>query len=175
MQEWSQAKAWIMPFYSREERDKVGFEVLTAVVMKSSLFCAVTPCSPFKCNTCFGGTCHLHLQGQRISQVGNQHEAGSKPFQQTTHIVISWKTELFSMIQVYSDLHVWFVHFHTELYAVVIILYSPYICAVSHMLLVLLLRKAQRKTELHEELYMCFIFPVKHSNIPNNLLTFHCA
>jgi hypothetical protein len=28
----------------------VGFEVLTALVMKSSLFWAITPCSPFEVN-----------------------------------------------------------------------------------------------------------------------------
>jgi hypothetical protein len=49
----------------------VGFEVLTAVVMKSSVFWDKMPCSPLKINRHFGGTC-LHLQGQRISQEGNQ-------------------------------------------------------------------------------------------------------
>jgi hypothetical protein len=42
----------------------VGFEVLTAVVMKSSIFCDITPCSPFIVNRRFGGTYRLHLQGQ---------------------------------------------------------------------------------------------------------------
>jgi hypothetical protein len=28
-------------------------------------------------NQWFGGTCHLHLQGQRISQGRNQHEAAA--------------------------------------------------------------------------------------------------
>jgi hypothetical protein len=56
----------------------VGFEVLTAVVMKSYVFWDVPPCSPFKINRRFGGTCRLHLEGRRISQAGNQREAVSK-------------------------------------------------------------------------------------------------
>jgi hypothetical protein len=60
------------------------FEVLTAVVMKSSVLCARTPCSPLKVNRHFGGTCRLHLQGRRIGQPRNQREAGSSGFQQTT-------------------------------------------------------------------------------------------
>jgi hypothetical protein len=56
----------------------VGFEVLTAVVMKSSVFWDLMPCSPLKVNQSFSGTCRHHLQGWRISQVRNQHEAGSK-------------------------------------------------------------------------------------------------
>jgi hypothetical protein len=52
----------------------VGFEVLTAVVMKSKIFWDITPCSPLKFNRHFGGTCRLHLQGRRISQARNQRE-----------------------------------------------------------------------------------------------------
>jgi hypothetical protein len=36
------------------------------------------PSSPVKVNRCFGGTEHLHLQVQRVSQGINQHEADSK-------------------------------------------------------------------------------------------------
>jgi hypothetical protein len=70
-----QAKAWICCITVEKNMIQVGFGVLTALVMKSSLFCGITPFSPFKGNRCFGGTCRLHLQGQRISQVRNQHEA----------------------------------------------------------------------------------------------------
>jgi hypothetical protein len=56
----------------------VGFEVLTAVVMKSSIFWDKTPCSPLKPIRCFGGTRRLHLQGRRISHARNHHEAGTK-------------------------------------------------------------------------------------------------
>jgi hypothetical protein len=40
----------------------VGFEVLTAVVMKSIIFWNITPCSPLRVNRRFGGTYRLHLQ-----------------------------------------------------------------------------------------------------------------
>jgi hypothetical protein len=41
----------------------VGFEVLTAVVMKSPIFWDIMPCSLLKVNQYFRGTCYLHLQG----------------------------------------------------------------------------------------------------------------
>jgi hypothetical protein len=41
----------------------VGFEVLTAVVRKSSTFWDITPCSPLKVNRYFGGIGRFHLQG----------------------------------------------------------------------------------------------------------------
>jgi hypothetical protein len=41
----------------------VGSEVLTAVVMKSSLFWDIRTCSPLKVNGHLGGTFNLHLQG----------------------------------------------------------------------------------------------------------------
>jgi hypothetical protein len=43
----------------------VGFEVLTAVVMKSTIFWDMTLCSPLKINRRFGRTYRLHLQGRR--------------------------------------------------------------------------------------------------------------
>jgi hypothetical protein len=43
-----------------------------------SIFWDVTPCSPLKVNWHFKRTCHVHLQGWRISQARNQHEEGSK-------------------------------------------------------------------------------------------------
>jgi hypothetical protein len=43
--------------------------------MKSSIFSDITPRSPLKFNGRFGGTCHLQLQGRRIRQARNQHEA----------------------------------------------------------------------------------------------------
>jgi hypothetical protein len=46
----------------------VGFEVLTAVIMRSSIFWDITPCSPLSVNRRFGGTYRLHLQGRRISR-----------------------------------------------------------------------------------------------------------
>jgi hypothetical protein len=48
-----------------EEIKSVGFEVFTAVVMKSIIFWDMTPCSPLIFNRRFGGTYRLHLQGRR--------------------------------------------------------------------------------------------------------------
>jgi hypothetical protein len=42
------------------------------------IFWDITLCSLLKVSWHFRGTCSLHLQGWRISQVRNQHEAGSK-------------------------------------------------------------------------------------------------
>jgi hypothetical protein len=56
----------------------VGSEVLTAVVMKSSVFWDITPCGPLKVNRRLGGTCRLHHQGRRISQAIKQSEATGK-------------------------------------------------------------------------------------------------
>jgi hypothetical protein len=47
------------------EKNFVGFEVLTAVVMRSSIFWNITPCSPLKVNRRFGGIFRLHLWGSR--------------------------------------------------------------------------------------------------------------
>jgi hypothetical protein len=43
-------------------REHVGFEVLTAVVMKSIIFWDIMPCSSLSVNRRFGGICRLHLQ-----------------------------------------------------------------------------------------------------------------
>jgi hypothetical protein len=56
----------------RKRKTLRRFEVLTAVVKKSSVFWDITPCSPLKVNRPFEGTCRLHLQGRRISQARNQ-------------------------------------------------------------------------------------------------------
>jgi hypothetical protein len=56
----------------------VGFEVVTAVVIKNSFFLDITPCSPLKVNCSFGRTRRLHLQGRRINQARNQLEEGNK-------------------------------------------------------------------------------------------------
>jgi hypothetical protein len=53
----------------------VGFEVLAAVVMKSSIFCYITPCNPLKVNRGFGGTYRLHLQGRIIYRPRYQRES----------------------------------------------------------------------------------------------------
>jgi hypothetical protein len=56
----------------------LGFEVLTAVDMKSSIFWDVTPYSTSKVIRRFGAACRLQLQGRRISYENNQREASSK-------------------------------------------------------------------------------------------------
>jgi hypothetical protein len=53
----------------------VGFEVLTGVFMKSTIFLDVTPCCPLKVNRRLGGTYRFHLQGLRISRARNQRES----------------------------------------------------------------------------------------------------
>jgi hypothetical protein len=57
---------------------RVGFKVLTPVVMMNTIFWDITPCSPLKVNRCSGGICDLHLQGKRINQARNQHEPNGK-------------------------------------------------------------------------------------------------
>jgi hypothetical protein len=47
---------------SREEHNlQAIFEVLTAVVVKCYIYSDMTPYSPSKVDTCFGGTYRLHL------------------------------------------------------------------------------------------------------------------
>jgi hypothetical protein len=54
-----------------------GSEVLTAVTIKSMVFWVTKPCTLVQIQWRFGGTHHLHLQGQRISQARHQQEAGN--------------------------------------------------------------------------------------------------
>jgi hypothetical protein len=65
----------------------VGFEVLTTVVMNSSVFWDITPGNPLKINRCFGGTCRLHLQARRISQERNQRECKNGPLLSTVTVM----------------------------------------------------------------------------------------
>jgi hypothetical protein len=60
-----------------KKKKKVGFEVLTTVIMECSRFWDIMQYSPLNVNRCFGGTCLL-LQGLRISHARDQHEADSK-------------------------------------------------------------------------------------------------
>jgi hypothetical protein len=56
----------------------VGFEVLTAVVMKSSVFWDITQYNSLKVNQHFGRICRPRLQGRRIIQAINNREADRK-------------------------------------------------------------------------------------------------
>jgi hypothetical protein len=60
----------------------LGFEVFTAVVMKSIFFWDMTPCSPLSCARRFGGTYRLHLQGRRnrFSKPASKQLAGGDMF-----------------------------------------------------------------------------------------------
>jgi hypothetical protein len=71
------------------KRIYVRFEVLTAVVMKNSIFWDITPSNPLKINRRFGGTC-LHFQGRRIIQVRNQCESSGT----TCHLLSTLFLEL---------------------------------------------------------------------------------
>jgi hypothetical protein len=51
--------------FSKIHFNSIGFEVLTAVVVESSIFWDITPCSQLKVNQRFGRTYRLHLQGRR--------------------------------------------------------------------------------------------------------------
>jgi hypothetical protein len=53
------------------------FEVLTAAVMKTSVFWDITPCSPLKVDRPFGGVYRLYIHGRTISQETRQHETYS--------------------------------------------------------------------------------------------------
>jgi hypothetical protein len=55
----------------------VRFEFLTAMIVNSSIFQDIMPCSLVEVKRHFRGTYCLLLQGQRVSQMRNQHEAGS--------------------------------------------------------------------------------------------------
>jgi hypothetical protein len=50
----------------------VGFEVFTAVVLKSIFFWDMTPCSALSGTIRFGGTYRLHLQGRRKVQQNSE-------------------------------------------------------------------------------------------------------
>jgi hypothetical protein len=53
-------------------------DVQMKVVMKSSVFWDITPCSPLKFNLCVGEACQFHVQGGRISKAKSHGEAGGK-------------------------------------------------------------------------------------------------
>jgi hypothetical protein len=56
-------------------RQEIWSEVLTALVMNSSIFWDIVP---FKVKRRFAGTCRLRVQGWSLSQTINRHDAGSK-------------------------------------------------------------------------------------------------
>jgi hypothetical protein len=64
------------------------------MVMKSSVFYDISPCSPLKIIRCFEEIRRLHLQGRRISQTRNWHIEGGKHSNQFAGISnLYWKQE----------------------------------------------------------------------------------
>jgi hypothetical protein len=55
-----------------------GFDDLTAVTMKGTIFWDVTPCSLVEVHRHFREKLYLQLQGWRVGKASNQEEAGSK-------------------------------------------------------------------------------------------------
>jgi hypothetical protein len=64
----------------------VGFEVFTAVVLKSIFFWDMTPCSALSATRRFGGTYRLHLQGCRIVSEAASKQVASGACPQKTGI-----------------------------------------------------------------------------------------
>jgi hypothetical protein len=56
----------------------VGFEILTALVVKSTIFWDITLCSLMDVYWCVGGMRCFHLQGPRLSQASKQQYRGSE-------------------------------------------------------------------------------------------------
>jgi hypothetical protein len=73
-----------------KEQYDVGFEVFTAVVMKSIIFWVVTPCSLLRCNRRSGGTYRLHLQGRRKFQQVPASKQVASLVQGACHLLTGW-------------------------------------------------------------------------------------
>jgi hypothetical protein len=58
-----------------EPSTSVGSEVLTAVIMKSTVFWDIMLCSPLKVNRRFGGKYRLKFQARRIGRGRNARES----------------------------------------------------------------------------------------------------
>jgi hypothetical protein len=69
----------------------VGFEVFTAVVMKSIIFWDMTPCSPFSVNHRFGGTYRLHLRVEISLKLASCKENCKLFFYLAVHEVYIWE------------------------------------------------------------------------------------
>jgi hypothetical protein len=91
-----------------------GFEVLRAVVIKSSVIWDVTPCSLLQVNRRFRELCLLHLQGRRTSQARSQHEEGSN------QSIILQKTELFRGRQIYVTDSILFSYFNHFIFSAIL-------------------------------------------------------
>jgi hypothetical protein len=73
-----------------------GFEVLPVAITKRVIFHVLMPCS-FGNSQHFGGTYHLHLQGQRVSKAENQENQVEKyAFCSTLKMEAIYFSEMFS-------------------------------------------------------------------------------
>jgi hypothetical protein len=65
-----------LSFFIYWHKQKLQFSQQTQILLlfRSSVFEAITPCSPLKVHWHFRGTCHFPLQGSRVGQARNQHE-----------------------------------------------------------------------------------------------------
>jgi hypothetical protein len=66
---------WLFPV-PQSHKIHVGFEVLKAVLMKSSILWVIRAYSPLKIKRRFGAVCRIHLKGGGTNEAKNQHEAG---------------------------------------------------------------------------------------------------
>jgi hypothetical protein len=64
----------------------VWVKVLTAIVMKYSAICDISPYNLLKTNQRFGVTFRFRPQVRRISQARNQHQLASMPRRQRRHV-----------------------------------------------------------------------------------------
>jgi uncharacterized membrane protein len=56
--------------------DYIGFDVLTTVFMKNTIFWDIKSCIPLKVNRRFGVTCHILFQSRRIIRPRNKRDGG---------------------------------------------------------------------------------------------------
>jgi hypothetical protein len=53
---------------------KLEFEIFTAASMKSTIICAVKPCSPVEAHRRFGENYGLHIRGLRVGKARTEQE-----------------------------------------------------------------------------------------------------
>jgi hypothetical protein len=63
---------------SRRQGERIGFEVLTAAVMKSTIFWDITPCSSLKVNRRFGATYASVFRAKELAELETSVKEGGK-------------------------------------------------------------------------------------------------
>jgi hypothetical protein len=125
--------SWNFAATQQVDISSVGFEVLIAVVINSSIFWHITACSPLKVNRRFGGKYLLHLQGRWMSQAKKQSE--SKWQAEPRHVppkrrltfnglqsITSQKVEHYEIASVYRNIK---VNYHAKKPQLVSVLNPP--------------------------------------------------